>query len=238
MPPRASRAAGEANFDRVAGIYRILEYAAFGRSLEAARFRYLDRLRECRDILIIGEGDGRVLERILGLAPQAAVRCIDTSAAMLARAESRLGPAVRARVTFEPADARTVDIPPAGYDAVVTMFVLDCFSTADVARLVDRVKTGLRPGGSWLFADFAIPDKGWRRVHARAWIVLLYAFFRWRTGLAVRELPPSEQILGDAGLSLLDSTTWRGGLLRSAVYTSQQPAIGVAIARCVPNAHR
>lgn len=234
MTPRAGRAAGEANFDRVAGIYRLLEYAAFGRTLETARFRYLDHLRECRDILIIGEGDGRVLERILQLAPQATVRCIDTSAAMLARAESRLDPAVRARVIFEPTDARTADIPPAGYDAVVTMFVLDCFSTADVARLVERVMTGLRPGGSWLFADFAIPDRGWRRVHARVWIALLYAFFRWRTGLAARELPPSEEILRDTGLSLLDSTTWRAGLLRSAVYARRpgRRAERVARPRC------
>lgn len=206
------------SFDSVAGIYRILEYAAFGRALETARFRYLDRLATCRDILIIGEGDGRVLKRLLTVAPRASVRCIDSSPAMLARAQARLDPTARSRVTFECADVRTVQISSSAYDAVVTMFVLDCFSPGDVARLVERLTAGLRPNGVWLFADFSIPASGWRRLRARLWVAFLYAFFRWRTGLAVRELPPSEDILHDAGLSVVDGTTLQRGLLRTAVY--------------------
>ena len=34
-----------ADFDRLARPYRALEYLAFGRALETARFRFLDRLR-------------------------------------------------------------------------------------------------------------------------------------------------------------------------------------------------
>jgi cyclopropane fatty-acyl-phospholipid synthase-like methyltransferase len=206
------------SFDRVAGIYRCLEYAAFGRALETARFRYLDRLEQCRDILVIGEGDGRVLRRILALAPDAFVRCIDSSAAMLARADARLDPAARHRVSFECADVRTAAIRPSAYDAVVTMFVLDCFSPEDVDRLVERLSASLRPNGLWLFADFSIPARGWRRVRARLWVAFLYAFFRWRTGLDVRELPPSEDILQAAGLSVVDAATSQHGLLRTAVY--------------------
>lgn len=209
----------DTNFDRVAGIYRALEYAAFGRALERARFRYLERLQDCRNILIIGEGDGRALQRILQLAPRAAIRCIDSSAAMLARAEARLDAAARARVSFEHSDVRTAAIPPHAYDAVVTMFVLDCFSAADLAGLVPRLAEGLRSGGLWLFADFTIPDAGLARLHARAWVAFLYTFFRWRTGLAVRQLPPSEDILSAAGFSIVESTTLRGGLLKTAMYT-------------------
>lgn len=218
MSPPTGGDTNEANFDSVAAIYRLLEYAAFGRALERARFRYLDRLQACRDILIIGEGDGRVLERVLRLAPQASVRCIDSSAAMLERAGARLDPDVRGRVTFEHADARSVVIPPDTCDAVVTLFVLDCFSPHDLTRLVERLLAGLRASGLWLFADFVIPEQGWPRVRARAWITFLYAFFRWRTGLPVRELPPSEEILRAAGLHLTESTTMRGGLLRTSVY--------------------
>lgn len=210
------------SFDRVAGIYRVLEYAAFGRALETARFRYLDRLKECREVLIIGEGDGRVLQRILALAPACSVRCIDSSAAMLARAEARLDGAARNRVSFECADVRTAAIPEDRYDAVVTMFVLDCFSADEVARLVNRLMVGLRRNGLWLFADFSIPESGWRRLRARLWVSFLYAFFRWRTGLAVRELPPSADILRAAGLSRVDDATLRGGLLRTAVYRARE----------------
>jgi cyclopropane fatty-acyl-phospholipid synthase-like methyltransferase len=210
------------SFDRVAGIYRVLEYAAFGRALETARFRYLDRLEQCRDILIIGEGDGRVLQRILAVAPEASVRCIDSSAAMLARAEAQVDAAVRHRVSFECADVRTAAIESSAYDAVVTMFVLDCFSPEDVGRLVERLSASLRPNGLWLFADFSIPAGGWRRLRARLWVSFLYAFFRWRTGLTVRELPPSEDILHAAGFSAVDATTLQRGLLRTAVYRARR----------------
>jgi ubiquinone/menaquinone biosynthesis C-methylase UbiE len=224
MKPTDVAGDGRVSFDSVAGIYRVLEYAAFGRALEAARFRYLDRLASCREILIVGEGDGRALQRILTLAPQASVRCIDSSVAMLARAEARLDPGARARVSFEHADARTATIAPSSYDAVVTMFVLDCFSPDDVARVVDRLASGLRTDGRWLFADFSIPERGWPRLHARLWVAFLYAFFRWRTGLPVRELPPSEELLRAAGLTLVEHTTLRRGLLTAAVYARRSGA--------------
>jgi SAM-dependent methyltransferase len=219
---------GSISFDRVARIYRVLEYAAFGRALETARFRYLDRLEACRDILIVGEGDGRVLQRLLALAPGASIRCIDSSAAMLARAAARLDPAVRRRVSFERADVRTAMIGSSDYDAVVTMFVLDCFSREEVAGLVGRLAAGLRPNGLWLYADFSIPPSGWRRLRARLWVTFLYAFFRWRTGLAVRELPPSEEILRAAGLSVVEATTLQRGLLRTAVYARAVDSIPAA----------
>jgi SAM-dependent methyltransferase len=210
------------NFDRVARIYRTLEYAAFGASLEAARFRYLDRLRDRRDVLILGEGDGRFLERLVAVAPQASIRCIDSSAAMLARAAGRLAPAARPRVAFECVDVRAAAIPQRAYDAVVTMFVLDCLSAEEVAGVVERLAAGLRDGGVWLFADFAIPGRGWRRWRAELWVAALYLFFRWQTGLGARELPPSEDILRGAGFRLVDETTLEHGLLRTAVYARAQ----------------
>lgn len=206
------------SFDRVAGIYQLLEYAAFGRALEAARFRYLDRLKDCRQILVAGEGDGRFLERLLSIAPDAHVRCIDISAAMLARAEHRLDRDQRARVSFECADVRSVEVAPQAYDAVVTLFVLDCLTPDEVFRLVARLAGGLRPSGLWLFSDFSIPARGWRRARARLWVGFLYAFFRWQTGLAVHEVPPCEDILSAAGFSVLEDATFQHGLLRTVLY--------------------
>lgn len=207
------------SFDRVATVYRMLEYAAFGRALETARFRYVDRVRDCRNILVVGEGDGRFLERLLLVAPQAHVRCIDSSALMLAQSEARLDAAARRRVSFQCADARTADVTPQAYDALVTMFVLDCFGADEVVRLVARLIRGLRPGGRWLFADFSLPARGWRRARAVLWLTCLYAFFRWQTGLAARELPPLEDILQASGLRPLEHTTLQHGLVRTVLFT-------------------
>jgi SAM-dependent methyltransferase len=207
-----------ANFDRLARVYRALEFLAFGRALERARFCFLDRLGDRHDILVLGEGDGRCVERLVGLAPNARIRCVELSAAMLALAAARVAQAdVNRRVTFEQADALSVPFPPGKYDAVVTLFFLDCFRSDQVAALVSRVEASLRPGALWLFADFVLPPRGWSRLRARLWLRVLYAFFRWQTGLPASALPPSERILEQAGLSPIGTRDFQRGLVRSSI---------------------
>ncbi len=211
-----------ASFDRLARVYQYLEHAAFGRALQRARTAHIQHVRDCTDILILGDGDGRFLSAVLPVAANARVHCVDDSAAMLMLAAARVGEADRARVTFERADARRFDPGPRAFDAVVTMFFLDCFTEADVRHMVARLTPRLRPGAVWLFADFAIPPRGLARLHARLIVGSLYAFFRWRTGIEARALPPSERLLDEAGLRCVATSEWRGGLLRSAVY-AQRP---------------
>lgn len=205
-------------YDHLARPYRALEFLAFGRALERARFRYLDRLHDRQRILLLGDGDGRALARICQLAPQAQIESVDSSAGMLARAAQRLCPADRERVTFREADAFIADYPPNTYDAVTTLFFLDLFSPDQVQTLVGRLRPALTDDAIWLFADFSQPSGGWARAWAQAWLVLLFVFFRWQTGLVTRELPPSESLLQAAGLDCEAETSWQGGFLRSAVY--------------------
>jgi ubiquinone/menaquinone biosynthesis C-methylase UbiE len=216
MPPLPG--AHARGFDRLTRVYHALELVAFGRSLAAARVRFLDRLAGCRRILVFGEGDGRCLARLVRLAPAARITCVDASAPMLARASGRLDAGGRARVEFVHADARDVALPAAAFDAVVTLFFLDCFTDADVRRLIDRTARSLAPGAVWLFADFALPARGWRRLRARLWVGFLYAFFRWETGIEARRLPDMAGALAAAGFAPEAEQTRQFGLLRSAVY--------------------
>jgi ubiquinone/menaquinone biosynthesis C-methylase UbiE len=187
------------DFSHLAGIYARLEYLAFGRELERARFCFLERLRDCRDILLLGDGDGRCLARLAEIAPAARLHSVDVSQGMLDRAAARLRPADLSRVTFTCADARGWMPSERRYDAVVTAFFLDCFPGEDVAALAARLQPALRPGALWLFADFVLPPSRFARGRAQLWLRAMYFFFRWQTGLAVRELPPSEQVLRNAG---------------------------------------
>lgn len=214
-----------ANFDRLAKVYRSLEFLAFGSALERARFCFLARVGDCRDILVLGEGDGRCLAQLMVAAPQARIHCVDASGAMLAQAAARAARGnVNGRVTFEKADVFSARFPPGHYDAVVTLFFLDCFSAEQVAALVAQVGASLRPGALWLWADFILPPRGWSRLRARLLLAGLYAFFRWETGLRVSSLPPSEQILGAAGFSIAESRDFQRGFIRSAVL--KRPGIG------------
>ncbi|PTX92507.1 class I SAM-dependent methyltransferase [Opitutus sp. ER46] len=206
------------DFDPLARSYRTLEFLAFGADLERVRFCQLHRLAGARRILVLGEGDGRCLARLLEIAPDATIDCVDLSAAMLRRAEARLSAEARRRVTFSCADARTVALRRSGYDGVVTFFFLDCLLPEEMSALVSRLAQHLAPGGLWLWGDFNLPASGWRRWRATAWLTLLYAFFRWQTGLRVRQLPDAEAALTAAGLHVEASRSFQHGLLRSAVY--------------------
>jgi SAM-dependent methyltransferase len=213
------------SFDRLAGVYRALEYLAFGRDLERARFAHLDRLRACRAILVTGEGDGRCLERLTQAAPHARIDSLDLSPAMLARASARLaGRPEAARVTFRRADLLTAPLPAAQYDAVVTHFFLDCFSPPQAADVMARLKHSLRPGALWLWADFALPPAGWARLRARAWVAMLYAFFRWQTGVAARDLPPADDFFHSHGFAIEAECCWQRGLVRSVAWRCPAPS--------------
>jgi len=219
MSCKAPASGGCGNFDSLAKIYSTLEWLAFGGGLERARFCLLNHLRDCQDILLLGEGDGRCLARLVKIAPSAHFHYVDGSPAMLARAASRLHEQDRARVTFTCADALAWSPPPASYDAVVTLFFLDCFSENEVKTLVAKLQPALRSGSKWLWVDFILPTHGLARLRAQILLPIMYAFFRWRTGLATKILPPSEEILCSAHWQPLAVSDFQGIFVRSAVFS-------------------
>ena len=216
-----------ANFDSVARLYSWLEFAAFGRVLERARFVHLDHLRDCQDILLLGDGDGRALERILDIAASSRIVSIDASRRMLDLANRRVADSHRSRVTLQQRDARELSLAPWSLDAVVTQWFLDCFTADETAALVRAVAPAIRPGGIWLFADFAVPSHGVARFAAQAVTTSLYAFFRWRTGLSAQTLPPSETEIRGAGFVPVTEASFAGGMLRSVVFKKSEGKVRI-----------
>jgi SAM-dependent methyltransferase len=196
--------------------YRFVEYCAFGRALERRRFAYLSRLAEARKVLILGEGDGRVLARLREITPEALIDVIELSGEMIALARSRIGSAERVR--FRQQDARLADFGVSDYDAVVTCFFLDCFQEEEAQDIVLRLAGALKPNGIWLMSDFAVPPRGWRRWHAAVWIWTMYGFFRITTGLRTAWLPPIETLLVSAGLTRVEHEEERAGLMVSELW--------------------
>lgn len=204
------------NFDRIARAYRWIEYAAFGGDLERSRFALLDRLAGSEHVLTLGEGDGRALARLLTFAPQVQIDVLDSSAAMISAAGRRTLDSNRVR--FHRTDALNACWPKNVYDGIMTLFFLDCFSADETDRLVQQVTQSIAPGALWLVADFAIPERGWRRWHARVWIGVMYRFFAVTTGMTVRCLPPIEPILRKHGWQRLELVERRAGLIRSELW--------------------
>ncbi len=205
------------NIDRFARWYRWVEYGAFGRALERQRFAFLDRLADARRILVLGEGDGRALARLLVAAPQAEIDVVELSGQMIQFARRRAGNSKR--VHFRPVNALTACWPENHYDGVITFFFLDCFHEAEARCLMQRLARAMTPGARWLVAEFAIPERGWRRWHARAWVWTMYRFFGVVSGLSVAELPPVEKLLTETGLQPSERNEERCGLIRTEVWS-------------------
>jgi SAM-dependent methyltransferase len=200
------------NCDRIARVYRWLEYAAFGRELERRRFRFLADVAHGERALILGDGDGRFVAEFAKLSA-ASIDYVDSSARMLDLARARAG---NGRVQYRHADALTVPLDSHGYDLIVTHFFLDCFDASGLERLIERVHAATRPGALWLISEFRQP--GW----ARSLLAAMYWFFRTTAGLSNNRLVDHRPLLEHCGFRLLHEETSRRGLLASELWQRSQ----------------
>jgi ubiquinone/menaquinone biosynthesis C-methylase UbiE len=212
------------NCDFIARWYRWLEYCGFGGALERRRFAFLpDVADSTRDVLVLGEGDGRFLAKFVAprkppsnhrettvRSPCLSVDYVDLSAAMLDLARRRAGTDC---VTYHHSDALTISLPAAHYDLVVTHFFLDCLSEDQAKSLVEKITRSARPNARWLISEFREPA-AW----AYGIVQILYLFFRITTGLRTRRLIDHHPLLNRAGFVLVKEETERFGLLASELW--------------------
>jgi len=198
------------NADRIARLYRWIEYATFGPALQRRRVAFLLEVADARRVLVLGDGDGRFLERLVKQNPRARFDYVDLSGRMLELARERAG---TDRVTYHKADALEIALPERGYDLIVTHFFLDCFDEAAAARLVERAARAACPSARWLISEFR--ESSW---WGALWLWVMYAFFGIATGLETRRLIDHHPLLLRHGFRVMHSeSAWRG-LLASELW--------------------
>lgn len=217
-----------ANFNRIARPYRWLEYFSFGPMLERCRFYQIPQLASARRALVLGDGDGRFLARLLAANPLLRADVVDQSPAMLRLLQARVDAvSARDRISIHQTDALAFT-PTGSYDLIVTHFFLDCFSTGEVNHLADTIRPHLTPSALWLVSEFAIPS-GPASLPARAVVSFLYAAFHVITGLPTRALPDHPAALARCGFTLQSRKTFLAGLLISELWmlseTASTPAL-------------
>lgn len=212
------------SFDRVAPLYRGLEWILAGTILQNARTCHFDRLGNARHILVVGEGIGRSLEQLVIRAPVAEITVIEASAAMIEIAKRRLSRMHLSvsRITWHHADIRSWDMEARSFDTVITPFVMDCFLPADVEAIVARIGGAVGPRGQWLYADFQIPACGWRRTRARLIHALMYRTFRTLVNLEAGKVAPAGPSLERAGFMLESRIERCGALISSELWRRPQ----------------
>ena len=213
------------DFNRLARLYRWMEFFSFGPWLGLTRNTYLNDLAHSRQALVLGDGDGRFTGRLLRANPAVRVDAVDASSAMLHALLGRAGTQAD-RIRVHLADVRTwqppapVVAPP--YDLIVTHFFLDCLSTQEVQLLAARLRSVVSPHASWIVSEFAIPPGWYGRFIAVPVVSSLYFCFGLLTGLEARHLPDHSAALGRAGFTLLERRSRLAGLLIAERWLASQ----------------
>ena len=209
------------SFDTLAPWYRTLEWIAFGDDLQRCRTACLGELVAPRRALIVGEGNGRFLCELLRRHPGVEVDCVDVSRRMLQLARKRLereSPEVLPRVRFLQHDLTSWGPPARHYDLVVTHFFLDCFEDTQLAAIVGKLAQAATEKASWLLADFCVPADGVARLQARAWLAVMYRFFRLTAGIGAPHLIDPTPYLRGEGFALTRQHSLRNGMLKSEMW--------------------
>lgn len=214
----------QANFDWIARPYRLLEYLALGHTLERTREHFLPQLKDCCNALVIGDGDGRFLSKLLGVNQQLRATAVDSSATMLALLSKRCS-RYSNRLQVQQADARQA-LPHADepYDLVVTHFFLDCLKQDELLDLVQRMKPLLAPQALWVVSDFRVPGGGLR---LPAWLYVrgLYLCFRILTGLRTTRLPDHATAMSGAGLVCVGRQLLLAGMLITEMWQTARAGL-------------
>lgn len=205
------------NFDPVAHLYRWLEYLSFGPWLTLCRGAQLPRLAGARHALLLGEGDGRFLLRLLTSNSGLHADVVDSSRSMLGLLKRRVRRFGGEHVRLHHGDVLQWE-PNGNYDLIVTHFFLDCFFPHQLEQLFDRVLPHAQPGAHWVLSEFAVPGNPLTALFARGIIASLYRGFGLLTGLRVRALPDYADSMLRRGLVLSDHRCFLAGLLRSEVW--------------------
>ena len=181
-PSRSQR-----GYDRLALAYHAVEWLVFGNQLQHARVALIDDLPPWNRLLILGDGNGRLLEQLCtkqlslmkeGFKGKACVRItsLDHSRRMLRQQQTRVDSIhatqqipekVAAQVDYVHEDACSYQPEVGAYDVVVTPFFLDCFSLAELHQHLPQWLAALRVGGRLLHVDFIIPQSPWQRLRAK-----------------------------------------------------------------------
>ena len=211
------------SYSSIARFYKLIESVTIGGSLLDARLGHLQRLAEgpaIQHALLVGEGNGSFLLPFAQQFPNTRITVLDESPAMLRVAQNRLEAAGidTARIAFWQVDMTTEQLPEDRYDLIVTLFFFDNFDAATVRRVVPVLERASTASAQWLLSDFQIPASGWRRLRARIWLIILYAFFRWVAKIPARTVPPVEAILAATSFKQVARETYSAEMLYSTLY--------------------
>ena len=200
------------NYDIIAPYYDRLSRIVFGSKLKDAQLYLIEQIQPGSSILIVGGGDGWVLEAISRHCSHGlSITYIDSSEVMIALAKAR--DADSNVVNLITAKVEDITLPKM-YDNVFTAFLFDNFPQDLCDRIFCKIAGNLKPGGLWLFVDF-VNANNW--VH-RLLLKSMFVFFRLLCGVESGKLPDMDAFFSKEKYICKGTEYWMSGFIKAQVF--------------------
>ncbi|MBL4657527.1 MAG: class I SAM-dependent methyltransferase [Flavobacteriales bacterium] len=190
-------------------------------AIQRCEYEQLGLLKNKKSILVIGGGTGKIIHQIEARCEFDVLAYVDSSKKMIASAQahiSRAHPELLDKVEFYTEDIQTF-VPSRTYDAVLTPFVLDCFTEEQLLDLGPKTLSWLSSDGIWLFSDFSTSsNSGVSRVFSLVMTTFLYLVFKLIANLKIVSLPDFENFFKQLPLKLIEERTFFLGVLSCKAY--------------------
>jgi tRNA (cmo5U34)-methyltransferase len=197
-------------FDRIAPLYDLLSRLVFGKSMIKSQLCFIDELKKCNSVLVLGGGTGWWLNDLIKKQPHLKITFVDSSLEMIGLAKA--GVVSGHAIHFVHGTIESLSVGEE-FDAVVLYYFLDLFPDEQLPDILQKINVHMNAQSLWLVSDF-VNKKKWHALLLK----LMYSFFYFTTGLNNRSLPPWEQCLRTNGLSEIKEHYFYGKFIRSVVY--------------------
>lgn len=206
-------------FDKLAPWYNFLETISFGDQLQQCRISQIAELKEVKNVLILGDGNGRYLESLLKSNCNAEIQSLDSSKTMIGLANARIIPLPnRSKVVFIHSDVFDWDFPKCKYDLVVTNFFLDCFTYSELTNLIEKISLSIKPEGKLIYGDFNVPNSCFKKNFSSLVLFGMYLFFRIFTKISAKSLHDPASLLIEKNFILNNEKYYLGSFLKSQLW--------------------
>jgi len=206
-------------FDKLAPWYHFLETISFGNQLQQCRISQLAELNAVKNVLILGDGNGRFLESLLKSTDNSEIESIDISRNMIELANTRITSLPNSsKVIFIHSDVFDWDFPKFKYDLVVTNFFLDCFTYPELTNLIKKVSLSLKPEGKLIYGDFNVPNSFCKKTLTSLLLFGMYLFFRIFTRISANSLHDPTSLLIENKFILKNEKYYLWSFLKSQLW--------------------
>jgi len=206
-------------FDKLAPWYHFLETISFGNQLQQCRISQLAELSAVKNVLILGDGNGRFLESLLKSTDNSEIESIDISRNMIELANTRITSLPNSsKVIFIHSDVFDWDFPKFKYDLVVTNFFLDCFTYPELTNLIEKVSLSLKPEGKLIYGDFNVPNSFCKKTLTSLLLFGMYLFFRIFTRISANSLHDPTSLLIENKFILKNEKYYLWSFLKSQLW--------------------